>query len=259
MSDVNQWYRVLGLAPGSSLEAVNQAYKDLVLTWHPDRVSQDDAHLQEQAHEKLKQLNHARDQLRQWLSQYPSQSIPSAGYQAPSAPPTQPPRQSSDPWPWEQQRSHPSTPPRPSKPHPDPPRQTRSSSYRAGPHLSTFEAANLVGADLKEAYLEGQNMKKANLERANLSDAFLHKTDLSEANLFKANLFRANLLQANLRGANLQQANLIGADLSGADLSGANLTGARVGFTNKVMVKMVGTILDQTIMPNGKPYQPRPS
>ena len=64
MNDIDHCYRVLGLEPGASMEEVNQAYKDLVFIWHPDRIPQDNQRLLEKAQEKLKELNQARDRLR---------------------------------------------------------------------------------------------------------------------------------------------------------------------------------------------------
>ncbi len=40
IQNLEQHYKVLGLEPGASLEEVNQAYKDLVFIWHPDRLPQ---------------------------------------------------------------------------------------------------------------------------------------------------------------------------------------------------------------------------
>lgn len=64
MSDLERCYRLLGLKPGASWEEINQAYKDLVLVWHPDRVANDEPAKVAEAQEKMKELNHARDQLR---------------------------------------------------------------------------------------------------------------------------------------------------------------------------------------------------
>ncbi|QYO63900.1 J domain-containing protein [Leptolyngbya sp. 7M] len=64
MSDLDSYYKVLGLEPGASLEEVNQAYRDLAFVWHPDRLPKDNPRLQEIAHQKLKELNQARDRLR---------------------------------------------------------------------------------------------------------------------------------------------------------------------------------------------------
>ncbi|MEG4201852.1 pentapeptide repeat-containing protein, partial [Microcoleus sp. Pol12A5] len=47
------------------------------------------------------------------------------------------------------------------------------------------------------------------------------------------------------------ESNLIGADLSGADLSGADLTGAKIGYGDRVMVKLTRTTLTGTILPDG--------
>ena len=62
--DLAHWYRTLELEPGASLEEVNQAYKDLAVVWHPDRLPQDSTRLQEKAQAKLKEINNARDRLR---------------------------------------------------------------------------------------------------------------------------------------------------------------------------------------------------
>ena len=62
--DLQCWYKALDLEPGASLEEVNQAYKDLALVWHPDRLPQDSPRLQEKAQAKLKEINNARDRLR---------------------------------------------------------------------------------------------------------------------------------------------------------------------------------------------------
>src|SRR6476659_4158732 len=64
INELNRCYRVLGLKPGASLDEINQAYKDLARIWHPDRMPQDDPDRQHEAHEKLKEINEARDLLR---------------------------------------------------------------------------------------------------------------------------------------------------------------------------------------------------
>jgi curved DNA-binding protein CbpA len=249
MDELNKYYQVLGLLPGASLEEVNQAYKDLAFIWHPDRIPTDNPRLQQKAQDKLKEINHARDQLR------------SMGKNAPS--PKAPPRSSSQP-PRSYYKQEPSTPYQSPKAPPrsssQPPRSyykqeppTASQSQEKKPY-SDLSGTNWSGADLKEKDFSGRNLSDANLSHANLSDAFLHKVNLQGANLYKANLFRANLLQANLRNACLREANLIGADLSGADLSGADLTGAKIGFNDKIMVKLTGAILAGAIFPDGTIY-----
>jgi uncharacterized protein YjbI with pentapeptide repeats len=63
------------------------------------------------------------------------------------------------------------------------------------------------------------------------------------------------LLGACLINANLRETNLIGADLSGADLSGADLTGAKIGYGDRVMVKLTRTTLTGTILPDGTVHE----
>ena len=118
-----------------------------------------------------------------------------------------------------------------------------------------LSGVNMSGANLKEKDFSGRNLSGADLSGADLSDTFMHKVNLNRANLRKARLFRANLLQADLSHADLSGADLIGADLSGADLSGADLSGAKVGYGNKIMVKLLGARLTGTIMPNGRIHE----
>ena len=288
MSDLEWCYRVLELKPGASLEEVNQAYKDLVFIWHPDRIPKDNARLQQKALEKLQQLNDARDHLRTKRAEpqatrtrahsyrpYPrphedyrsttqqaarssahsSQARASQGHTTQqatrSAAPAQPKStyQSSG-------AAYESSPYPRSYPAPEAVRQPANPAPAPEPmpakkHDPGLTGADLQGADLKEKDFAGRNLSGANLTGANLSDAFMHRVSLNQSNLSRANLFRANLLEADLRGAVLREANLIGADLSGADLSGADLTGAKIGSPDRVMVKLTGARLTGTILPDG--------
>lgn len=226
MNDLDQCYRMLGLEPGASLEAVNQAYKDLAFIWHPDRIPKDNIRLQQKAQDKLKEINQARDQLR---------SILRSG---------------------QNKNARPQPEPKPTAPryHEKPPRtyyRSPSTSHHQARQHPDLSGADFRGAQLKEKDLSGRNLSNANLSNADLSDAFLHKVNLSGANLHKANLFRANLFQANLSNANLRETNLIGADLSGADLNGADLRGARVGSKDRLLVKLTGANLTGAILPDG--------
>ncbi len=277
MSDLEWCYQVLELKPGASLEEVNQAYKDLVFIWHPDRIPKDNPRLLQKAQEKLKDLNSARDRLRAHRSGNPSQNghstryhyykpypRPHESYQSSSS--TQ--RASATNRQTEPQtRTYSQTYTQAQKP---PHYQTQAShqsgastnfNHHTSPHSSTnsrhpdLSGVDLSGQNLCEKDLSGRNLSNANLSNANLSDAFLHHVNLSGANLQRANLFRANLLQANLRQANLRDCNLIGADLSGADLSRADLTGAQIGYPNRVMVKLTGANLSGTIMPDGTVHE----
>ncbi len=53
----------LGLSPGASQEEVNQAYRDLVTVWHPDRFA-NNLRLQKKAEENLKEINAAYEYIR---------------------------------------------------------------------------------------------------------------------------------------------------------------------------------------------------
>jgi len=227
MNDLDQYYRVLGLELGASLEAVNQAYRDLAFIWHPDRIPKDNLRLQQKAQEKLKEINHARDQLRSVRASVQNKNAQPQRSSKPAAP-----------RPHEKPRRH--------------PYQSHSQShYQAREQHPDLSGADLREANLKEKDLSGRNLSNANLSNANLSNAFMHKVNLQGANLERANLFRANLLQANLSQANLREANLIGADLSGADLRGADLRGAKVGSTDRLLVKLTGANLAGAILPDG--------
>ena len=55
-------YRILGLEPGASMDAINRRYKRLIMVWHPDRFPTDDG--KKDAEEELKQINDAKDKLK---------------------------------------------------------------------------------------------------------------------------------------------------------------------------------------------------
>jgi curved DNA-binding protein CbpA len=62
MNDLHKAYNVLGLEPGESLQTILRQYKRLVLVWHPDRFPMGKA--KQNAEEKLKKINAARDKLK---------------------------------------------------------------------------------------------------------------------------------------------------------------------------------------------------
>ncbi|OAB56022.1 molecular chaperone DnaJ [Phormidium willei BDU 130791] len=231
--NLDRYYHLLGLEPGASIEEVNQAYKDLVFIWHPDRIPGDNHRLQEKAQEKLKSINEARDRLR-------------AAH-----------REGRIPRPQAARRSHSPAPPKPQRPssHTSSQASSRPSSRPPRRPSRDLSHADLRGANFREKDLSGRNMEGAILVDANLSDAFMHRVNLTGADLSGANLFRANLLEADLKYAILRDANLIGADLSGADLSHADLRGAKVGSGNRLLVKLTGSKLTDAILPDGSVYQ----
>jgi curved DNA-binding protein CbpA len=325
IQNLEQHYKALGLEPGASLEEVNQAYKDLVFIWHPDRVPQDNERLVKKSVAKIQQINEARDSLRSYHRKYKQtakqtakQPGKSAAYSNSSSSGD---RQSYQPEKSSGERAYsdryatyraPYSDGRDardareketreaktrqqtySRPHYDQnksydqqprhwnyreyystPSSYQSSSAKDGygdfrettkspsiprpaesnhkrPYHKDLRGADLSRSNFKERDFSGQDLSQANLSYADLSDTFLHKIILEEANLQGANLKGANLLQANLRNADLREANLIGADLSGSDLSGANLCGAKVGFNNKIMVKITAVKLTGATLPDG--------
>jgi uncharacterized protein YjbI with pentapeptide repeats len=202
MSANEQYYRVLGLEPGATLEEINQAYKDLAFIWHPDRIPKDNPRLQQKANEFLKEINTARDHLRSYLQQTTKVTPPPASSPSPSY--------------------------RPPRPH-----SSDTRYWGADFKKANLKEKDLSGRDFRNANFTGANLSDAFMHKVNLSGAILF-----QANLFRANLLQANLSHANLREANLVGADLSGSDLSGADLRGARmkvgdrilvkLTGARL-------------------------------
>ncbi|MBW1690650.1 MAG: J domain-containing protein [Deltaproteobacteria bacterium] len=65
--NVKRYLEILELQPGASLEELNQAYKDLVNIWHPDRFAHN-PRLKGKAEKKLKEVNQAYEALRPLLS-----------------------------------------------------------------------------------------------------------------------------------------------------------------------------------------------
>ena len=95
-----------------------------------------------------------------------------------------------------------------------------------------LDQSNLNSVDLAGNNLSGVNLRFAQLIDADLHNAYLGVanltfTNLASANLEGANLRDADLLFANLDGANLQGANFSDVRLRGADLSSANLKTAK--------------------------------
>lgn len=214
---LDKYYQLLGIEPGASLEEINQAYKDLALIWHPDRLPKDNQRLIEKALAKMQEINQARDELRAMARQ----GVKTHQYARPSQPP------------------------------PAPKSTYNPTNYSQRYYKQDFTGADFRGANFKEKDLSARNFTSADLSNADLSDGFLHRVIFEGANLRGANLFRANLLEANLRNANLQQANLIGADLSGADLRGADLRGARIRVGDRLMIKLTAAKLAGAIFPDG--------
>ncbi|MEB3340755.1 J domain-containing protein [Okeania sp.] len=74
MDDINQYYKILELEPGASLEEVKEAYRDLAFVWHPDRFVHN-TRLQARATIRLKEINEAYHKLRHFLNNSQNQVI----------------------------------------------------------------------------------------------------------------------------------------------------------------------------------------
>jgi len=61
------YFEIFELAPDASMDELNQAYRDLVNIWHPDRFAHN-PRLKKRAEEKLKELNQAYEALKPVLS-----------------------------------------------------------------------------------------------------------------------------------------------------------------------------------------------
>ncbi len=66
MSEMDEFYQILELNPGASEAEINQAYRDLVKVWHPDRFP--DKRLKEKANEKLKTIIMAHEKLVSYIA-----------------------------------------------------------------------------------------------------------------------------------------------------------------------------------------------
>jgi hypothetical protein len=64
--DIERCYRLFELEPGAGAEAVKQAYRELLMVWHPDRFAE--AKFQQRATEKTKALNEAYRKITAYLS-----------------------------------------------------------------------------------------------------------------------------------------------------------------------------------------------
>ncbi len=66
MNSVEHHYQMFGLEPGASGAEIKQAYRDLVIVWHPDRFP-GNSRLQKIATEKLKEFNLAYQELMEFV------------------------------------------------------------------------------------------------------------------------------------------------------------------------------------------------
>jgi DnaJ domain len=81
MHECEAYFRALELDQSATLDEIKQAYKDLVMVWHPDRFVHN-VRLHHKAEEKLKQFNQAYDCLKQWFTDSAPRSYASPRSQA---------------------------------------------------------------------------------------------------------------------------------------------------------------------------------
>ena len=67
MTEMDEYYQILGLTPEASEEEIKQAYKDLVKVWHPDRFP-NHQRLRNKANEKIKEINTAYEKLKSYIA-----------------------------------------------------------------------------------------------------------------------------------------------------------------------------------------------
>lgn len=271
MSDLDSYYKVLGLEPGASLEEVNQAYRDLVFVWHPDRLPKDNPRLQEIAHQKIKELNQARDRLR---SDRANQQSPTAGRNSSGKNSTGNPtgksssgKNSTGKNAGSEPSSRQSRPESRYEPRTAPPRYhtyqppPRHYSYYQSPSSNSGNAArghtnsksstgaptgaspNISNGGSKQQDGHQPPKPSPRPQHPDLSGTNLSGADLREKDLSGRNLSQANLSNANLSDAFLHRINFSGADLSGANLFRANLLEANLSNANLQGANLIGADL----------------
>ena len=107
------------------------------------------------------------------------------------------------------------------------------------------EGLNLIRADLLHAELRDAYLVEADLRGSELNEA-----DLSGANLSRADLFGASLRGVRMRGSELVETSLVGANLANADLVDAGLGGADLTFCNLTGANLTGAHLDGAHLKN---------
>ncbi|MDI6763299.1 MAG: tetratricopeptide repeat protein [Thermodesulfobacteriota bacterium] len=70
MSEIDQYYQLLGITPGVTEEELKHAYDNLIQLWHLDLLSPD-PRLQQQAQNKLKEIARAYEEVSSYLSGKP--------------------------------------------------------------------------------------------------------------------------------------------------------------------------------------------
>jgi uncharacterized protein YjbI with pentapeptide repeats len=236
---INEYYKDLGLAPGQSVEEVEEAFKKLSLIYNPDKYQGEKV----KAEEKFTLIQNARTELVEYFKHLEnSRAHEDTNVLAAAQASASEGKSSSGP-------SLSSTTSNISKEQliefAEACRRGEKRTINQffdktvnlhGMNLSginlngtNFTEANLAGIDFTTAgNAERLNFTGANLSGANLSRLPSRYFELTGANLSGANLSRLSLGNKDLSNCNIQGAIVTGTDLSGANLSGCNMQGAIV-------------------------------
>lgn len=84
-NDLSEWFRILELKPGASLEEIKSSYRELAKVWHPDRFGHDPSLLRK-SQEKMKQLNEAYQRVCALLERFGADVFGNVGRANPAAP-----------------------------------------------------------------------------------------------------------------------------------------------------------------------------
>lgn len=57
---VQGYFEILGISNDATIEEVKQAYRDLAIIWHPDRIPSKNTRLKDKAEKKMMELNNAK-------------------------------------------------------------------------------------------------------------------------------------------------------------------------------------------------------
>lgn len=219
MSDLQRYYEILGVEPGSPPDEIRQAWRELAQVWHPDRFTANER-LRQKAQDKLKEVNEAYEALRDLR----------AGRRPTASPRTSERRDeqwTSDDLGSEAER--------------DPLALLRQGVHKWNIWRKTWSdlTPKLVAMRIPRGDYTGIDLRDMDLSKSNFTEAALYKANLSGVTATGAVFGEAELSRATLLGAKLMRCDLRYADLSSADLSGAQLVACNLKGTN-----MVGAILD---------------
>ncbi len=72
--EIQGYYRLLEIEPGSPLDAVKEAYRELIKVWHPDRFP-NDPKLRKRATDRAAAINGAYERITAYLEFVPKRRI----------------------------------------------------------------------------------------------------------------------------------------------------------------------------------------